>query len=66
MTFSQVSASDATASETERLEVQIRDLLGRVVAVETIRANDGRLPLAFIANQAAAGRQYGGERGSSK
>ena len=63
MTFSQVSASAATASKRQRLQVQARDLLGRVVAVEAIPANDARLPLAFIADQAAAGRKHARQRG---
>jgi hypothetical protein len=47
-----------------RLEVQTRDLLGLVVAVETIAVDDGRLPLAFIADQAAAGCECAGQRSS--
>ena len=66
MTFSQVSASDATASKLQRLEVQARDLLGRVVAVEANRVDDGRLPLVFIADQPAAGRKCAGQRGHSE
>ncbi len=41
--------------EPELLEVQVRDLLRRVVAVEANPVNDGRLPLGFVANEAATG-----------
>ena len=51
----------ADSVERQRLEVQTRDLFGRVVAVETDAADHGRLPLAFVADQPAAGRERASE-----
>ena len=45
-----------------RLEVQARDLLGLVVAVEAVAVDHGRLLLAVIADKAAAGRKHAGNR----
>jgi hypothetical protein len=47
-----------------RLQVQPGDLLGRVMAVEANRVDDGRLALAVIADEAAAGRKRACQRGS--
>jgi hypothetical protein len=52
--------------EAVRLQVQVRDLICRVVAVEANPLNDGRLPLALVANEAAAGCHRAGQRDSCK
>jgi hypothetical protein len=48
--------------EAQRLEIQTRFLLGRVVAIEAIATNDGRLLLGVVANQAAAGHEPARQR----
>jgi hypothetical protein len=54
------------AVQAARLEIQARHLLGRVMAIETNRVDDGRLARAFVADKAAAGRKRADQRGSSK
>ena len=52
--------------ERQRLEVQSRDLLGLVVAVEADPADHGGLPLALVAHEAAAGRKRASQCHSSE